>query len=102
MPAAPARDPLYRGNRVPAEIICSAVWRYPRFPLSDRDSEDLLAERGVQGSDDAIRLWCRTFGPDLDAGLRRHRRPGRQRTARRPGASAHLSMPPHRQMPSLP
>ncbi len=75
MPAAPARDPLYRGYRVPAEIISSAVWRYSRFPLSHRDSEDLLAERGVQVSDDAIRRWCRTFGPDQAAGLRRHRRP---------------------------
>ena len=75
MPAAPARDPLYRGYRVPAESISSAVLLYSRFPLSHRDSEDLLAARGVQVSDEAIRLWCRTFGPAFAAGLRRHRRP---------------------------
>ena len=45
------------------------------IPLSHRDSEDLLAERGVQVSDDAIRLRCWTFGPTFAAGLRRHRRP---------------------------
>ena len=74
MPAAPARDPLYRGYRFPAEIISYAVWLYYRFHLSHRDIEDLLAERGVQVSYEAIRLWCRAFGPALAAGLRRHRR----------------------------
>ncbi len=75
MPVPPARDPLYRGYRFPAEIISHAVWLYFRFHLSHRDSEDLLAERGVQVSDDAIRRWWRTFGPAFAAGLRRHRRP---------------------------
>ena len=77
MPATPtnsARDPLYRGSRFPAEIISHAVWLYYRFHLSHRDIEDLLAERGIQVSYEAVRLWCRTFGPALAAGLRRHRR----------------------------
>ena len=73
MPVVSTRDPLYRGSRVPAEVISSAVWRYSRFPLSHRDSEDLLAERDVQVSDDAIRLWWRTFGPAFAAGPRRLR-----------------------------
>ena len=57
------------------------MWRYSRFPLSHRDSEDLLAERGVQVSDDAIRRWCRMFGPAFAARLRRHRRPAAGRPA---------------------
>ena len=60
VPAAPARDPLYRGYRVLAEIISSAVWLYSRVPLSHRDSEDLLAERGVQGSDEKVAPGART------------------------------------------
>jgi putative transposase len=71
---SPARDPLYRGYRFPAEIISYAVWLYYRFPLSHRDIEDLVAERGVQVSYEAIRLWCRTFGSAFAAGLRRCRR----------------------------
>ncbi|CAA9255540.1 MAG: hypothetical protein AVDCRST_MAG77-2297 [uncultured Chloroflexi bacterium] len=51
------------------------MWLYFRFPLSHRDIEDLLAERGIRVSYEAIRLWCRTFGPAFAAGLRRHRRP---------------------------
>ncbi len=35
--------------------------------------EDFLAERGVRVSYEAIRLWCRTFGPAFAAGLRRRR-----------------------------
>ena len=68
------RDPLNRGNQVPAEIIGHVVWLYSRFPLNHRDIEDLLAERGVLVSYEAIRLWCLTFGPVLAVGLRRHRR----------------------------
>jgi transposase-like protein len=71
----PVRDPLYRGCRLPAEIISYAVWLYYRFHLSHRDIEDLLAERGVRVSYEAIRLWCRTFGRALAVGLRRCRRP---------------------------
>ncbi len=72
--ATPARDPLYRGYRFPAEIISHAVWLYFRFHLSHRDIEELLAERGVQVSYEAIRLWCLRFGPTFAEGLRRRRR----------------------------
>jgi putative transposase len=74
VPVSPVRDPLYRGYRFPAEIISHAVWLYLRFALSHRDIEDLLAERGVQVSYEAIRLWCRTFGAAFAVGLRRCRR----------------------------
>ncbi len=35
-----------------------------RFCLSLRDVEDLLAERGITVSYEAIRRWCRKFGPE--------------------------------------
>ena len=72
MPVDPA---LYRRHRFPAEIISHAVWLYFRFNLSHRDVEELLAERGVQVSYEAIRLWCRKFGAAYAEQLRR-RRPG--------------------------
>jgi putative transposase len=72
-PDAPARDPLYRGYRFPAELNSHAVWLYYWFHSSHRDVEDLLAERGVRVSYEAIRLWCRRFGPALATGLRRRR-----------------------------
>ena len=41
----------FKRHRFPAEIIAHAVWLYFRFPLSLRDVEDLLAERGISASD---------------------------------------------------
>ncbi len=58
-----SHTPSYRGYRFPPEIISHAVWLYHRFCLSFRDVEDLLAERGIIVSYEAIRLWCLKFGP---------------------------------------
>src|SRR5215207_8836711 len=75
--AEPAGRSPYRGYRFPAEVIAHAVWLYFRFHLSFRDVQDLLAERGVVVSHEAICQWCYTFGPTFAAGLRRRRaRPG--------------------------
>ncbi len=52
----------YKRHRFPPEIISYAVWLYYRFNLSHRDIEDLLAERGITVSREAIRLWCIKFG----------------------------------------
>jgi putative transposase len=41
--------------------------------VSFRDAEDLLAQRGITVSYEAIRLWCRTFGPQYARALRRRR-----------------------------
>ena len=63
----------YHGYRFPPEIISHAVWLYFRFCLSFRDTEDLLAQRGITVSYETIRAWCRTFGPEYARNLR-HRR----------------------------
>ena len=68
----------YHGYRFPPEIISHAVWLYHSFCLSFRDVEDLLAERGVTVSYEAIRQWCQTFGLNYARRLRRrHGRLGR-------------------------
>nr|WP_116208998.1 IS6 family transposase [Paraperlucidibaca baekdonensis] len=54
--------------------ISYAVWIYYRFNLSFRDIEDLLAEKGISVSYEAIRLWCIKFGPSYARKLKqRHR-----------------------------
>ncbi len=68
-----SHPPSYRGYRFPPELISHAVWLYHRFGLSFRDVEDLLAERGVTVTYEAIRQWCRTFGLDYARRLRRRR-----------------------------
>src|SRR2546422_5731782 len=71
--AAPANR--YKNHRFPTEIISHAVWLYFRFCLSFRDVEELLFERGVVVTYEAIRKWCRKFGQHYATQLRR-RRPG--------------------------
>ena len=61
----------YHGHRFPPEIIGYAVWVYHRFCLSFRDVEDLLAERGIIVSYEAIRQWCWKFGPDYARRLKK-------------------------------
>ena len=63
----------YRRHRFPAEIIQRAVWLCFRFPLSYRDVEDLLAERGVDVSYETIRRWSLKFGQAYARKLRQSR-----------------------------
>jgi putative transposase len=44
-----------------------------RFCLSYRDVEELLGERGVVVTYEAIRKWCRKFGQQYANQLRRRR-----------------------------
>jgi putative transposase len=63
--------------RFPAEIISHCVWLYFRFCLSYRDVEELMMERGVTVSYEAVRYWCRKFGQTYANQVRRRQsRPG--------------------------
>ena len=62
--------------RFPSEIISHRRLALLPFRLEFRDVEDLLAERGITVTYEAIRLWCRTFGLNYARRLRRRR--GRQ------------------------
>ncbi|MFH9983720.1 IS6 family transposase [Streptomyces sp. NPDC017179] len=59
------------------EVIAHCVWLYHRFPLSFREVEELMLERGVLVSHETVRRWCVKFGQAYANGLRRRRaRPG--------------------------
>src|SRR3954454_3451692 len=63
----------YRRHRFPPPIIQHAVWLYLGFTLSYRDVEELLAERGLEGSYETVRRWGLKFGPGFARRLRRCR-----------------------------
>ena len=50
-----------------------AVMMYVRFPLSLRNVEDLLHERGVEVSHETVRFWWRRFGPMFASEIRNRR-----------------------------
>lgn len=65
-------DP-FKGFQSSPEIIRLAVMLYVRFPLSLRNVEDLLHERGIDISHETVRYWWNRFGPMFAAEIRRKR-----------------------------
>ena len=63
----------FRYFKTSPEIIRLAVMMYVRFPLSLRNVEDLLHERGIDVSHEAVRFWWNRFGPMFAAEIRRKR-----------------------------
>jgi putative transposase len=63
----------YSRHRFPGSIIQHAVWLYFRFPLSFRDVEDMLTERGIDVSYESVRRWSVKFGLDYARRLRKTR-----------------------------
>ncbi len=61
----------YRRHRFPAAVIQQAVWLYFRFPLSLRDVEDMLSQRGIDASYETVRRWSFKFGLAYARKLRR-------------------------------
>jgi putative transposase len=69
----PADAERYKNYRFPGEIISHGVWLYYRFPLSYRDVQELLFERGIDVTHEAIRQWCLKFGQAYANQLKRRR-----------------------------
>jgi len=67
-PASP-----FRYFHSPPEVIRLVVLMYVRFPLSLRNVEDLLFERGIDICHETVRHWWNRFGPLFAADIRRQR-----------------------------
>ncbi len=66
------RNPFRYFNSSP-EVIRLAVMMYIRYPLSLRQVEDLLFERGIDICHETVRLWWNRFGPMFAAEIRKRR-----------------------------
>ena len=63
----------FRYFKTSPEVIRLAVILYVRFPLSLRNVEDLLHERGIDVSHETVRFWWQRFGPMFASEIRRRR-----------------------------
>ena len=63
----------FRYFKTSPEIIQLAVMMYVRFPLSLRNVEDLLHERGIDICHESIRLWVDRFGTHFAGKIRKRR-----------------------------
>ena len=66
------KNPFRYFNSSP-EVIRLAVMMYIRYPLSLRQVEDLLFERGIDICHEAVRSWWNRFGPMFAAEIRKRR-----------------------------
>ena len=67
----------FRYFKTSPEVIRLAVMMYVRYPLSLRQVEDILFERGIDISHEAIRYWWNRFGPMFAREIRKRRIEGR-------------------------
>ena len=66
------QNPFLYFNSSP-EVIRLTVMLYIRYPLSLRQVEDLLFERGIDICHETVRFWCDRFGPMFAAEIRMRR-----------------------------
>ena len=66
------KNPFRYFNSSP-EVIRLAVMMYIRYPLSLRQVEDLLFERGIDICHETVRFWWNRFGPMFAAEIRKRR-----------------------------
>jgi transposase-like protein len=69
------RDGTFKGRQFAADIILWAVRWYLMFPISYRDLEMMLADRGVEVDHTTIFRWIQAYAEDLEKRLRPHLRP---------------------------
>jgi putative transposase len=63
----------FRYFKTSPEIIRLAVMMYVRYPLSLRNVEGLLHERGIDICHKTVRYWWNRFGPMFAAEIRKRR-----------------------------
>ncbi len=73
MPRPPKPASPFRYFNSSPEVIRLVVMMYVRFPLSLRNVEDLLAERGIDICHETVRFWWNRFGPMFAADIKRQR-----------------------------
>jgi putative transposase len=64
---------IFRYFKTSPEIIRLAVMMYVRYPLSLRNVEDLLHERGIDITHETVRFWWNRFGTTFASEIRRNR-----------------------------
>jgi IS6 family transposase len=68
------QDRAFKGRQFTAEVILWAVRWYPMFPISNRDLELMLLDRGVEVDHTTIFRWIQVYAVELEKRIRPHLR----------------------------
>ena len=69
------QEQSFKGRQFAAEVILWAVRWYLMFPISYRDLELMLADRGVEVAHTTLFRWIQAYAPDLEKRIRPQLRP---------------------------
>ena len=67
-------EPVFKGRQFTAEVILWAVRWYLMFPISYRDLELMLLDRGVEVDHTTIFRWIQAYAVELEKRIRPHLR----------------------------
>ena len=73
--ASAKSDQFFKGRQFTAEVILRAVRWYLMFPISYRDLELMLTDRGVEIAHTILFRWVQTYAPEIEKRIRPHLRP---------------------------
>ncbi|HVR92003.1 MAG TPA: hypothetical protein VHG29_13060 [Novosphingobium sp.] len=73
MPRRPKPASPFRYFNSSPEVIRLVVMMYVKYPLSLRNVEDRLFERGIDICHETVRMWWNRFGPLFAGDIRRQR-----------------------------
>jgi len=62
----------FGGRHFTADVILWAVRWYLQFPISYRDLERMLADRGVSVDHTTVSRWTQRYAPEIDKRMRPH------------------------------
>jgi IS6 family transposase len=65
----------FKGRHFEASLIVQAVSWYLRYPLSYRDIEEMLLERGLEVDHSTLNRWVLAYAPLIERRLRTFRKP---------------------------
>jgi len=65
----------FKGAHFPQDIILTGVRWYVAYPLSTRNVEELMRERGVHVDHSTINRWVIKYSPQLEDAFHRRKRP---------------------------
>ena len=65
----------FKGSQFEREIILWAVRWYIAYPISYRQLEEMMGERGVVVDHSTLNRWVIKYAPEFEKAFRRHQRP---------------------------
>jgi len=65
----------FKGAHFPKSVILHAVFFYLRYPVSYRDLQEILAERGITVDYTTLNRWVVRYSPQIAAQAQMHKRP---------------------------